>query len=432
MGRKLDERAAAALQRLLAEHPDDAVGTMLRLAWDAGLTREEIVALTWDQVDPDAMLLRLPDREVPLDAESAQMLRARRARYAKQDEHVLLSDRRGVPLAPPSVSRLARTALTGAGLEGVSLQDLRTDFIRRQLAEHDWPYVLRITGLSVTTYRNIFAGETPRRAPETSEYDRAGEEYRLWRLMHKRGETSAAIALWLARQEGLRAGEIAALTWEQVDFAHGELRLAGRSVPLTASVRRVLEAQRQKTQLGDDPHVLLTPRTRRAMTGAQLSALVRTALIRAGIEGETLDSLRRAAAQEGANRRLSEYALNRGSITRGEAARLLTVTPQQAHDRLAALCAAGTLVRVGAKYYPAAHAVAPEKQAETIRAYLTENGAAYRQDLAQLLGLGARVTARLLKSMVARGELALLRTKQYTLPAMVEKDAEESGNVTIK
>ena len=378
------------------------------------------------------MLLRLPDREVPLDAESAQMLRARRARYAKQDEHVLLSDRRGVPLAPPSVSRLARTALTGAGLEGVSLQDLRTDFIRRQLAEHDWPYVLRITGLSVTTYRNIFAGETPRRAPETSEYDRAGEEYRLWRLMHERGETSAAIALWLARQEGLRAGEIAALTWEQVDFAHGELRLAGRSVPLAASVRRVLEAQRQKTQLGDDPHVLLTPRTRRAMTGAQLSALVRTALIRAGIEGETLDSLRRAAAQEGANRRLSEYALNRGSITRGEAARLLTVTPQQAHDRLAALCAAGTLVRVGAKYYPAGLTAAPERQKEMIRTYLAENGAAYRQDLAQLLGLSGRVTARLLKSMVARGELALLRTKQYTLPAMVEKDAEESGNVTIK
>jgi hypothetical protein len=147
--------------------------------------------------------------------------------------------------------------------------------------------------------------------------------------------------------------------------------------------------------------VLLTPRTRRAMTGAQLSALVRTALIRAGIEDETLDSLRRAAAQEGANRRLSEYALNRGSITRGEAAKLLSVTPQQAHGRLAALCTAGTLVRVGAKYYPAARAVAPEQQAETIRAYLTENGAAYRQDLAQLLGLGARVTARLLRGVCA-------------------------------
>ena len=36
MERKLD---AAALRQLLAEHPDDAVGTMLRLAWDAGLTR---------------------------------------------------------------------------------------------------------------------------------------------------------------------------------------------------------------------------------------------------------------------------------------------------------------------------------------------------------------------------------------------------------
>ncbi len=151
MAHELTARDAAALERLLAQHPDDAVGTVLRLAWGEGLTREEIVRLTWDRVDLNALVLRLPAREVPLSEESARCLRARLRRGAAPETHVVRSDQRNAPLAPQSVSRLARAALDGAGLEAVGLRDLRADFIRRAFAAHDWAHALRLSGLSVTT-----------------------------------------------------------------------------------------------------------------------------------------------------------------------------------------------------------------------------------------------------------------------------------------
>ena len=42
-------------------------GVVLRLAWQAGLTREEISALTWNQVSFLDNRLELPDRMVPLE-----------------------------------------------------------------------------------------------------------------------------------------------------------------------------------------------------------------------------------------------------------------------------------------------------------------------------------------------------------------------------
>lgn len=41
------------MERVLARHPADPEGAVLRLAWQAGLSREEIAGLTWPQVDLD-------------------------------------------------------------------------------------------------------------------------------------------------------------------------------------------------------------------------------------------------------------------------------------------------------------------------------------------------------------------------------------------
>ena len=40
-----------AMNRILAAHAEDAAGAILRLAWQAGLLREEIQGLTWERVD---------------------------------------------------------------------------------------------------------------------------------------------------------------------------------------------------------------------------------------------------------------------------------------------------------------------------------------------------------------------------------------------
>ena len=47
----LNRPDGALLCRVLEQHTNDAAGAILRLAWMAGLMRDEIQHLTWAQVD---------------------------------------------------------------------------------------------------------------------------------------------------------------------------------------------------------------------------------------------------------------------------------------------------------------------------------------------------------------------------------------------
>ena len=58
-----------AMNRILAKNSDNAAGVILRLAWQAGLSRDEISALTWDQVSFLDSRLELPARMVPLEVD---------------------------------------------------------------------------------------------------------------------------------------------------------------------------------------------------------------------------------------------------------------------------------------------------------------------------------------------------------------------------
>lgn len=94
---------------------------------------------------------------------------------------------------------------------------------------------------------------------------------------------------------------------------------------------------------------------------------------------------------------------------------LLGLSKVAAYERLKRLTASGELVRVGGKYYPAGKVVPPEEHYAVIRAYLEENGAAYRQDLAGLLRIGPRQCGLILRRMVADGQL-VQTGQRYRLP----------------
>ena len=143
----LNRPDGALLCRVLEQHTNDAAGAILRLAWMAGLMRDEIQHLTWAQVDLLGEQLLLPDRAVPLAPELAAWLEALRRERNGSSERVVLSDRDQQPLAAQSISRLARAALDAGDLKAVRLIDLRHDYVLRQLERHDWQYVSRITGL---------------------------------------------------------------------------------------------------------------------------------------------------------------------------------------------------------------------------------------------------------------------------------------------
>ena len=58
-----------AMDRALRENSGNAAGAVLRLAWQAGLLRDEIQHLTWERVDFLDGCLVLPDRRIPIDRE---------------------------------------------------------------------------------------------------------------------------------------------------------------------------------------------------------------------------------------------------------------------------------------------------------------------------------------------------------------------------
>ena len=98
------------MRQLLHQHPEDLPGLILRLAWLQGLSREEIVALKWAQVDFQERSLFLEDRTVPLEEETAGCLAARFENGGAVSPYVVISDKFREPLRPESVSRIARNA----------------------------------------------------------------------------------------------------------------------------------------------------------------------------------------------------------------------------------------------------------------------------------------------------------------------------------
>ena len=155
-------------------------GVVLRLAWQAGLTREEISALTWNQVSFLDNRLELPDRMVPLEPD----LRAELWRlYEAQGDlspRVVLSSRGKTPLAPESISRLARPSSSFTFLSCFSCSFFNS-FIARSpagAAAHPSPSTLAIIftaiffaaapSLSSPGNINVKKGPSPRVSWSTS------------------------------------------------------------------------------------------------------------------------------------------------------------------------------------------------------------------------------------------------------------------------
>ena len=411
----------AAMRRILEAEPASPEGVVLRLAWQQGLSRDEISDLTWEQVSFLDDRLELPDRMIPLEAEVRSCLWRLFKAHSEVSPYVVLSSRDRTPLRPESISRLARQALDREGQTSVRLMDLRHDWIIRQLADKDWPAVARNSGVAVPALQARFAAY----APEKKAARRSAahvDEFKLWKVLQTERDTPAGLALWLAWQLGLQAQEIVALTWDQVDLETDSLRLPDREVPLTNAPRRILEDTRRRAPAGE-PHVLLTEHSRKPVDLPRLSRMTRAALIRGGMEDVLLRDLRRDEGREDEDARLLSLAAARGVLDRGDVMDLLGLSKTAAYARLRRLTERKKLVRIGGKYYLPGEVVPPEKHLETIRAYLEKAGFAYRQDIADLLHIQRKQCALILRRMVERGELAQSGQKYY-LPRNEGRKAE--------
>ncbi len=421
--RRLDE---TALRRLLEQEQTGPEALVLRLAWLEGLTREEIAALTWEQISFLDNRLELPGRMVPLDQEMRAFLwklqEAREARGEPGDPHVLLSARERKPMRLESISRIARLALDRGGLKDVRLLDLRYDWIIRCLDRMDWPEAARVSGVEVATLQLRFSASAPaRKAPKSPAAQ--VDEFKLWKLLQAERDTAAGLAMWMGWQLGLQAQEMIALTWEQVDFQEGVLHLPDRSVTITSALRRILEEEHRRRDPEEDPHVLLTEQSRKPLDLPRLSRLTRAALIRGGLERATLRDLKRDDCRDIEDERILRQALEQGFVSRGDVSELLSLSKTATYARLRRLTERGRLVRVGGKYYLPGTVVPPERHREAILEYLAGAGFAYRQDIVDLLHIQPKQCTLVLHRMVEEGALVQLGQK-YFLPEREKRKAE--------
>lgn len=413
MGHTFNRPDEAAMLRILERHPHSPEGAILRLAWLEGLSRSEITELRWDQVDFEGKAIQLPDRAVPLEPSTEACLRERHVRCALRDPHVVISERSKKPMPPESISRLSRLALDSEG-QKVNLMDLRHDFVIRQLQTHDWPYVARVSGMAVSTLRGSFSQyfqERPSAAPELP----PDSEYLLWRIVQQEGSSVVGLALWMGWKLQMQPGEILNLTWSQVDLDRGLLHLPDREIPIGSRLSRLLGDVCDHRKDPAQDRVLLTPGTGKPMDLARLSTVIRTALIRGGLEQLSLGDLsrlsRRGSQRQTVLARLSEAE----SLTREEVMDLLGISKSAALKLLNQLRQDGAVVRIGGCYYPAGAVVLPEDQSAAVTAYLAAHGTAVRKELAELLNLPPAQCTALLRRMADRGEL-LLTGKRYALP----------------
>jgi integrase len=135
------------------------------------------------------------------------------------------------------------------------------------------------------------------------------------------------LAFFVFAFAGLRLGELAALTWRQVDFANWQLRLIGkgskfRLVPLHPVLQDLLREQRQRGRADDE--ALIVSIERRPLAANTLGRSVRALVDRAGVHVDSPShTFRRTVAtvmyEQGVRTRVIE--------------RIMGWAPRQMHER---------------------------------------------------------------------------------------------------
>ncbi|WP_409967032.1 hypothetical protein RFF05_10420 [Bengtsoniella intestinalis] len=408
---------ADAMTQALTAHPLDMVGTVLRLGWLAGLTRGELLALTWDHVLFLEQIITVDNRRIPICPALLEHLIALEAAAPPQQMLVVLGDGKGrKPPAPQVVSRKIRAALDAVGQPTVRLVDLRHDYILRQMEQVDWQTACRHSGLSMLTLQTHFApyitqtvapseDGRPMGAParETATRGKSTtppiDTLKLLQILDAQGTTPQGIALRLAWLAGMGRREMVKLKWGDFNLKKGVF--LPENTPIDGELLSFL---RSFPPQSGETLVIRGPVSGDAMLPDRLSRLCRGALVQGGLDQCTLQILRQAwqLRQQGEGTVLG-YVTQRGYITTAQTQDLLDLDAPTAYQRLQQWVTHGKLVQQGRRYYPPSAIVHPHQQAHAVVAYLEANTMAYRKDLAEHLGLPPQQCSVLMKKLVAQG-----------------------------
>lgn len=386
---------AKAIKEALVKYQCTATAVVIRLAWQAGLLRNEIANLRWNQVDLSAGKIYLPHRIVPIEESLHTFLHQLYTTAPSRNATVLLSDRGKHPIKPQSISRLVRQAMNYLGQPDIRLIDLRHDYIINQLKSRDWQEVSRIAGVGARAMKLHFGNYLPhnlslRANPESGKIN----SKLLNALLEKEGTSPVGLAIALTWKMGLSLTDIVSLTWEQVE----NLTCPVEVTALLAQVKRT-----------GDNHVLLSPKARKPYDKPQLSRLIRHSLVKAGLDDVSLIDI----YQDFLETQIMEYIATNKTISRSEAAKLLSVSAGTAHHLLEKMHQQKKIMQVGNRYYSSDTVVSPSQQHTVIITYLKNHDYVQRRDVADLLGLMVRQCEPILQGMVDNGTLIKQHRKYY-------------------
>lgn len=159
-------------------------------------------------------------------------------------------------------------------------------------------------------------------------------------------------------EAGEQPGEIAALTWDQIDLQTGLIRFPDHDVDMGARTQRLLSDVRARQKDAPTNRVFIAPATGNPIDQSRLSVLCRTAMIRGGLEGFSLRGRWPLGPAISRSRMFFSGGRRNGYLVRDTAAALLHVTPRTAWEYLNRLSRNNRLTKVGVRYYPAGKAVA--------------------------------------------------------------------------
>lgn len=273
---------------------DSSAALPLRLIGDSALTVEEAASLRWKDVDLDAKTLSVSGRRVPITAETARLL----AETSWQGIYVLPAVRDPkAPVNRAALSRQVRQALDKAGFPHLDASSLRTLRILELLETCPIEEVSRATGYETRSLRVLWERYREKPLPiRPRKYAAPLDEAALLAALEREGDTLAARAVWLSWQGGLTVKAMLPLTWKDISPSFKEWTVQGKSSQVPKALHPLLRRWRRADN-GTGP-ILRGVSSHTAPEPAFLVRRVSEFLLRMGLDGVTLSSLRGRAAEK--------------------------------------------------------------------------------------------------------------------------------------
>ena len=409
---------ADALNRVLEREKTsyEPSGIIVHLAWNLGLFTHEIQNLRWSDISMEEKTLQLPNRTIPLDEDMFPYIQQRHSSHGKASIYVVHGFRnRNEPFTRVSINRHFHNATEKEPtLKGITLLDLRRDFLAKQLQKHDWQYVSRIAGINGLTLQSkakTLSTEPIYLRPDTEKRPEKLDAAQLREMLHHEGTSIAGTVIRLVWDGELQLIDIANLKWNQIDLAAQRIHLEQNSVEISDELTDHLNELR-KTQ-DPDGYVLRT-RTGNPYPIERLSVLCRRAFVNAGMDHISLKHLS-LFNYDNETEKILAYVRNRNGCSPSELMEAFQLKYGTLKKYTASLMNKNELVMLNHRFYLPDTVIEKKDQFSVIKEYLEVQGVAQRKELADVLQLTPTQASFVLSQLVAEGKLAH-NNRKYSLP----------------